>query len=164
MQIDLRAGMVYMYRLLSFIVITGFVFTMLYLHQQNSHFGKDAHAGHSGQHKGLEISNIKEVQIPEIDGRIKQDITGSWMLKLITKNFSFEPEKIDSGEQQINGGHAHLYINGDKKNRIYGHYYDLGSFKPGVYEIKVTLNTNNHEVLMYNNEEIAFQYKLSVEN
>ena len=153
-----------MYRIISFFVIAGFVSTILYLHQQNSHFvGTDAHANHMGEHEGFEIGNIKGADIPKIDGWIKQDSTGSWMLKLSTKNFTFEPEKLGSDEQGINEGHAHLYINGDKKNRIYSHYFDMGTLKPGIYKVKVTLNTNNHRQLMVNGKETAFNYKLHVQ-
>lgn len=162
MRPDIRVAKKFMYRILSFIVIAGFVSIMLYFHQQSSHFSKDAHAGHTGQHDGLEISNMSEVEIPEINGWIEQDQTGSWMLKINTKNFAFKPEKLGSNEQRINEGHAHLYMNGDKKNRIYGPYYDLGTLKPGVYKVQVTLNTNNHKVLMYNGKEIAYHYKFNV--
>ena len=151
-----------MYRIVSFIVIAGFVSIMLYFHQQNSHFGNDAHAGHMNEHESLEISDIQDDDIPEIDGWIKQDPTGNWMLKVITKNFKFSPDTVGSKVPQINEGHAHLYINGDKKNRIYGPYYDLGVLKPGTYDVKVTLNSNNHQVLMNNGKEIAFHYKLKV--
>ena len=152
-----------MYRIISLIVIAGFVSTMLYFHQQNSHFGNKTHANHMDQHESFEISNIKGVDIPEIDGWINQDPTGSWMLKITTKNFTFEPEKLGSTEQKINEGHAHLYINGEKKTRIYGEYFDLGKLKLGIHEIRVTLNTNNHLELMYKGKQIAFQYKLKVE-
>lgn len=150
-----------MYRLLSFVVIASFVSVMLYFHQQSSHFG-ETQAGHIGHHEGLEISKVKDAKIPEIDGWVKQDQTGSWMLKIMTKNFTFKPEKLGSKEQQINEGHAHLYINGDKRNRLYGHYYDLGTLKSGNYDVMVTLNTHNHKVLMYQGNEIAFHYKLKV--
>ncbi len=151
-----------MYRILSLIVIAGFVSIMLYFHQQSSHFSNDAHAGHKGQHDGLEISSNSGVNIPKIDGWVKQDEMGNWMLKIDTKNFSFTPEKLGSDEQRINEGHAHLYINGEKKNRIYGQYYDLGALEPGGYKVKVTLNTNNHKVLMYNGKEIAYHYDFKV--
>ena len=152
-----------MYRIISLIVIAGFVSTMLYFHQQYSHFGNKTHANHMDSHESFEISNIIGGDIPEIDGWINQETTGNRMLKITTKNFTFEPEKMGSTEQIINEGHAHLYINGEKKNRIYGEYFDLGKLKPGIHEIRVTLNTNNHLELMYKGKQIAFQYKLKVE-
>ena len=151
-----------MYRVISFFVIAGFVAIMLHFHQQSSHFGNNAHADHLEEHEGFEISNTRGAEIPDIDGWIKQDPTGSWMLKIITKNFAFKPEKLGKDEQRINEGHAHLYINGVKEKRIYGQYYDIGKLKPGIYEVKVTLNTHNHKTLMLNSKEIAFQYKLKV--
>ena len=152
-----------MYRIVSLIVIGGFVSIMLYFHQQNSHYGNKTHANHMEEHENFDISNINGVDIPEIDGRIKQDRTGNWMLKITTKNFIFKPEKLGSNEQKVNEGHAHLYINGEKKNRIYGQYFDLGTLKPGVYDVRVTLNTNDHRELMFKGKQIAFQYKLKVE-
>ena len=151
-----------MYRLISFFVIAGFVTIMLYFHQQSSHFGANAYSNHMAEHEGLEVSNLKGAKIPEIDGSIRRDSTGSWMLKIVTNHFSFEPEKLGLDDLGINEGHAHLYINGNKKSRIYSHYYDIGILKPGIYNVKVTLNTNSHKRLMINGKEIAFSYKLNV--
>ena len=42
-------------------------------------------------------------------------------------------------------GHAHVYINGVKLGRLYGHWMHLTGLKAGEHTIKVTLNSNDHQ-------------------
>ena len=43
-------------------------------------------------------------------------------------------------------GHAHLYVNGEKRQRIYGHAAHLPAnlFKPGVNQVTVSINNHGH--------------------
>ncbi|WP_170169216.1 hypothetical protein [Mesobacillus subterraneus] len=54
-------------------------------------------------------------------------------------------------------------MNGKKVNRLYGNYYHLGELEKGIYEIKVTLNANNHGVLFAGRKEIAYRTVIKVE-
>jgi hypothetical protein len=91
--------------------------------------------------------------VPSVDLVIHEDSVKGWNLELKVSNFNFAPEKINQ-ESNLKEGHAHLYINDQKITRIYGNWYYLPELEPGTNEIKVTLNTNEHENLIYNNSPI----------
>lgn len=147
-----------MYRFFSFIIIFSFVTIMLYLHNQSGHAG----TGHLTVHtQPYEVPKIK--QVPSIKGSVIQDQSGSWLLRIQTENFQFTPEKIGSTDINYKEGHAHLFINGEKINRIYGRYYNLDYLKPGTYEVKVTLNTNDHRFLTHNGEVVSFVQTIKVQ-
>jgi hypothetical protein len=141
-----------MYKLFSFLVISSLISVTLYLHNKNGHYLVDSHP-HSDHL--LKIPE-DETLVPAINGSLQQDPTGTWLLKLETNNFQFTPEKIGESQTGYYEGHAHLYINDKKMNRLYGHYYNINVLEPGAYTIKVTLNANNHAVLTYKNKPIAY--------
>ncbi|WP_205677332.1 hypothetical protein [Aquibacillus halophilus] len=92
--------------------------------------------------------------IPSVEILVQQDQSATWLLKLEVKNFEFAPEKVGDNLESYNEGHAHLFINGIKINRLYGEYYNLGSLKPGEKEIKVSLHSNNHGALVVKGNRI----------
>lgn len=149
-----------MYRFFSFIVIFSFVSVMLYFHNQNGHY-KTANNHLDTEHQPIMIP--KSVKAPSLQASVFQDPTGGWLLKLETKNFTFTPEKVGSCDIRYNEGHAHLYINEKKINRIYGPYYNISELHSGVNTIKVTLNGNNHSVLSYNGKEIAYTETINIQ-
>jgi hypothetical protein len=63
-----------------------------------------------------------------------------------TTGFRWAPEHA-SGEPVAGEGHAHLYVDGEKQGRLYGGHVHL-PLEPGVHEIRVTLNGNDHEDLL----------------
>jgi hypothetical protein len=124
-------------------------------HQQNHHEGKsDNH--HS--HKTLDISD-KSV-IPTVKIEVSPDKMKGWNLEIKTTNFTFNPKMINE-DSNPNNGHAHLYINGKKVSRIYGNFYYISELPKGENEIKVTLNTNLHEDLIYNKNVIGDQVMIN---
>ncbi len=94
--------------------------------------------------------------VPSVQIYVTQDLSSTWLLEVETKNFAFTPKKIGANLPSYNEGHAHLYINGKKINRLYGKYYNLGELEQGKNEIKVTLNSNNHKTLLYEGNPIEF--------
>lgn len=73
------------------------------------------------------------------------DPAGGYNLHLEIANFRFSPENIGKMTEAVEG-HAHLYVNMKKIGRIYGTWHHLpGSLLgPGINNIRVTLNDNNH--------------------
>lgn len=92
-------------------------------------------------------------QVPDVDLVVTQDPVRGWNLEIKTENFEFAPERINS-ESSYNEGHAHLYVNGELMNRIYGNWFHLIDLNEGENTIRVTLNGNGHEILMYQGEPI----------
>jgi hypothetical protein len=148
-----------LYRFVSFIVIFSFVTIMLYFHNQNSHYqasnNQDAH-----MHETVDIPAGE--QAPSIKGEVMEDHSGSWLLQLETRDFEFAPKKAGMDEISYGEGHAHLYVDGEKINRLYGNYYNLGELEPGTHHIKVTLNANNHGVYTVDGREIAYEEAIRV--
>lgn len=121
------------------------------------------HASHNNMtHEIIQVPEGKS--IPAVSIRTKQDKTGAWLLEVTTDNFEFAPSKVGEKSLSYHEGHAHLYINGKKITRLYGRYYDLGTFKKGKYEIMVSLNTNNHRPLMHKGKNIADRAFIYVNN
>lgn len=148
-----------MYRVVSFAVLFTFVSIMLYFHNQYGHNHSAIEAsGHL--HTRLNIPDGKVV--PAISGSVKQDHSGAWLLSIRTDHFAFTPEKAGTDDVGFHEGHAHLYVNGEKINRLYGQYYNLDYFEKGTYTIKVTLHANDHSLLTYKGEEIAFEEIIEV--
>lgn len=50
----------------------------------------------------------------------------------------------DSAAHVANEGHAHVYLNGLKLGRIFEPSFALGPVLEGSYDLKVSLNSNNH--------------------
>ncbi|WP_051556431.1 hypothetical protein [Alkalihalobacterium bogoriense] len=148
-----------MYRFISFLVITTFVSSVLYFYNESRHHHSSGH--HTG-HEEIIIHIPNDITPPTITGEVKQDASNSWLLKIETNHFTFTPEKTGLATDSFHEGHAHLYMNGERINRLYGPYYNLGDLQPGVHEIKVTLNANNHGVFVYRNNEIAFVETIEV--
>ena len=104
---------------------------------------------HSDSHHHHETIMISEGQpVPVIDLVVHEDSLKGWNLEIKLDNFELTPEMVNR-DNEPNKGHAHLYVNGEKITRIYGNWYYLATLPSGKNEIKVGLNTNGHESLMY---------------
>ncbi len=103
-----------------------------------------AHDDGHHAHKPLEVSDLdSSAPIPAVSATVTQDTMAGWNLHIQTENFVFTPEKVNL-ENIAGEGHAHLYINGHKLSRIYSEWYHLNNFRPGKYDLMVTLNANDH--------------------
>jgi len=131
----------------SFLII--FLILFIYFINQNPHY----HSAHTEQdHDQVEIP--EGYAIPSVKTIVTKDPSGTWLLKIETKDFAFAPEKVGLNQPSYNEGHAHLYINGKKINRLYGTYYNLGTLEQGENKIKVSLHSNNHGALVYKGQAI----------
>ncbi|WP_241735265.1 hypothetical protein [Cyanobacterium stanieri] len=134
---------------LSFVLLSSSVLvtknTFAHTNKDNNHHNSPS-SSHSHSHKSIDISNHD--LIPNIEIEVMEDTMTGWNVKIITDNFTFAPETVNQ-ESNINQGHAHLYINGEKITRIYDNWYYISDLPKGENEIKINLNTNLHEELIY---------------
>ncbi|PTL37890.1 hypothetical protein [Alkalicoccus saliphilus] len=138
------------YRVISFIVLFGFVGVTLYFYTINSHFVM--HVAGSHEHGAVEVP--QEEEAPTIEGEITEE-DGTAALHIEVENFEFVREEMgDSGYRE---GHAHVYINGEREGRLYGTDYPLGQVKEDELHIRVVLSSHQHEVLQYEGEEIDWE-------
>lgn len=108
-------------------------------------------------HHYIQIEIPENMTPPSIAGAVKQDPSGTWYVEIQTENFTFTPENVGLEQTSYNEGHAHLYLNGKRMNRMYCQYYNLGKLKKGKYKILVTLNANNHGLYTYEGKPIVYE-------
>lgn len=106
---------------------------------------------HKMEHGLLEVD--KDRPIPTLAIQISPDPVSGWNLSLTTTHYTFRPDLVNQPPVP-NVGHAHIYVNGEKINRLYGNYYHLPELLPGEYEVSVTLNANDHSVWALNGKPI----------
>jgi hypothetical protein len=144
--------------LIFFIPFILFFFYFTNQHETNHLSANSSHAAHGY----VEIPKGHEA--PSVKITVTKDPSNSWLLKVHTEDFTFTPEKAGSNAPSYHEGHAHIYINGEKINRLYGEYYHLGELKPGKNTIKVTLNSNNHGTLFYAGKAIENSTVIKIDN
>lgn len=105
---------------------------------------------------------VDSENIPSLTLSVEQDSLTGWNLQLKTEHFLFTPEHYGSNHRP-GEGHAHLYVDGKKKARIYGPWYHLPELSPGLHTLVVTLNTNNHSELVYRGQAISDTVKIDVD-
>ncbi|MGK7877521.1 MAG: hypothetical protein AB4426_30735 [Xenococcaceae cyanobacterium] len=123
-------------------------------HSQSDYSGKSpVHPHGEGDHEHGMIAIPEGDPVPTVDLIVHEDAVKGWNLEVQVSNFRFAPENVNK-ESNHSEGHAHLYINGKKITRLYGNWYYISKLEPGRNEIKVNLNANGHEALMYNGQMI----------
>lgn len=108
-------------------------------------------------HSHMPIAVPSEELTPALSLALSKDAMSGYNLILKTARYSLTPPPQEQTMAQMMGvalndttgfveGHAHLYINGIKIQRIYGHNVHLPSklFKAGINIISVTLNNHGH--------------------
>jgi hypothetical protein len=138
-----------------------FIAFFFYFTNQNEHNHSTANASKNHSDHGY-VEIPAGYHVPAVSMSVTQDQSGTWLLKVETNHFAFAPEKVGMKSPSYNEGHAHLYIDGKKINRLYGEYYNLGTLPKGKNEIKVTLHSNNHGALVYKGKPI--QSSIVVDN
>ncbi len=91
---------------------------------------------------------------PTVDLVVHPDQVKGWNLELQVTNFDFAPTRVNAASMAFSG-RAHLYLNGKKVTRLYGNWYYLSDLPPGSNTLKVTLNGNGHEALVYQGKPIS---------
>ncbi len=109
-------------------------------------------------HSVLELST-SETPVPRISLLAERDPHSGWNLQLFAQNFRFMPEAVNQ-DAQPGSGHAHLYVDGGKRARLYGPWFHLPDLGKGTHQIRVTLNSNDHRVLAMYGEPIAATLEL----
>lgn len=93
---------------------------------------------------------------------VVKDKKAGYNVHVTTSNFRFAPEHA-SGEHVEGEGHAHLYVDGVKINRVYGEWYHLPSLESGQRTIRMTLNANDHRVYARDGTPSAIEQTITVE-
>ena len=89
------------------------------------------------------------------------DDDGGVNVRILTDNWRWSPENVN-GAHIAGEGHAHIYADGVKLNRVYGPRYHIGGLEAGEREIRVTLNANSHNELRVNGEPLEAALTVNV--
>lgn len=118
-------------------------------HDHGAHVaGADDHADHHDM-----LLPAGDGPAPTVDLELWPE-EGGWNLHIVTENFRFAPEHAN-GAHVPGEGHAHVYVDGVKLNRVYGPWYHLSGLPEGAQEVRVTLNANSHQVLSVDGAPVA---------
>ncbi len=85
-----------------------------------------------------------------------------WNVLAEVQDFTFSKSAVD-GPHQPGIGHAHLYLNGLKLQRMYGPEARIGALPPGTYEVRVTVNTNDHRAYSVNGTPVTAAAEITVD-
>ena len=73
-------------------------------------------------------------------------------IRVDVDNFKFNAEEVNKSSV-YNEGHAHIFINGEKKARMYCNMHYFKSLPPKA-KVSVALVTNMHEDIMYQGKKV----------
>jgi len=126
------------------VVVVGAVFAF-YL--SNSSPVEHVHAAHHHQTAPVPANALS----PEVSLQAVKDAMSGFNLTLLLKNYQLMLPAADLAQTTVVdnaslSGHAHLYVNGKKIQRIYGRFVHIPKtlLKAGENTIRVTLNNHNH--------------------
>ena len=129
--------------------------------------GGNAHGGgsHDGSHgKQAAMSHDEAIALDDaVSIALETDVDddGGVNVRILTDNWVWSPENVN-GEHIAGEGHAHIYADGVKLNRVYGHRYHISGLEAGEREIRVTLNANSHNELTVNGEPLEAALTVNV--
>ena len=125
---------------------------------------KENHESHSHDHSTHSHSTIEVTSEnkPQVEVVVHKDPKSGYNVEITTENFEFSPQRAST--EHIEGeGHAHLFVNNEKISRIYSNWYYLSSLEKGHNEIRVTLNSNNHNDYTVSGEIVEATTMIMVE-
>ena len=91
----------------------------------------------------------------------KSDNVG-WQVTANVSNFKFDRENVD-GAHIPGAGHGHIYVNGLKLGRVYEETIDIGQLPKGTHTVRLTLNTNNHQMYMVGGKPVTATAEIVVD-
>ncbi len=142
-----------------FLLLVGLAFVSV--NAQDEDMGMDMedmdHGQMEMQHDTVESSEEMSVEV-----EVTEDPVDGFNIHIIT-GLTFTPEKVNT--EHVEGeGHAHLYLNGEKIARVYSPWFNVSSkfLAEGENELRVTLNSNDHNYYTYDGEVVAATTTLSL--
>lgn len=123
--------------------------------------GHDHATGHgtagSHDHSAMQaLSVADDGMAPTLSAVLHPDSVSGFNLELTTQNFTFTPDAVNAADTP-NTGHAHIYVDGVKRGRLYGNWYHLSGLTPGDHAIAVELNANSHSPIHVNGQPVRVE-------
>jgi len=138
--------------------ISSLIFTlMLFPALVNAQMKMDMDMSNGMQHGHTPVSLPENSLTPKLTISLSPDSMSGYNLHLEIAQFQLEsPLNMGNAPKNTVEGHAHLYINGEKIQRVYGSDVHIPSkhFKEGMNQINVTLNNHDHKAWQKDGKEI----------
>lgn len=99
---------------------------------------------------------------PQVKLEVYEVGENEFVAEVITTNFILAPLSVSSEAKQ-GEGHAHIYVDGLKLNRVLDRFYNLGKLEVGEHEISVRLSSNDHKELAVDDVVISDSKVVTVE-
>ncbi len=110
------------------------------------------------------IGDVQRVQDGEPAPAVALDVQpqgDGWKVRIETRNFRFDTNAED-GKHVSGAGHAHLYLNGLKLQRLYETEAEIGALPPGRHQVRVTLNSKGHRTYVAGDAPAAAAVDITV--
>ena len=88
-------------------------------------------------------------------------VDGGVHVAVQSEGWRWAPEEVN-GANSDGAGHAHIYADGVKLSRMYGPYHYIPSLKAGSYDIRVSLNSNDHSELTWEGDLLEASTTVSI--
>ena len=109
-------------------------------HDHGADIEEQEEAG-TGQHDHDQMIDLPDgANAPKLGLKLHAE-AGGWNLQVLTQNFQFSPENVNTAHVE-GEGHAHVYVDGNKIARIYGPWFHIGSLPEGAQTLSVWPKTS----------------------
>lgn len=108
-------------------------------------------------HSHIPVSVPETAPTPQLSTVLTRDVMSGYNLHIRTANYDMSPPPVGVMMEQLMDprtntssgfvqGHAHLYINGEKIQRVYGNHVHIPAshFKAGMNQLNITINNHAH--------------------
>lgn len=129
----------------------------------------------SMDHSHIPVAVPSHVIPPRLSATLTRDVMSGYNLKLDIENYKMTAPPIGVPMEElmipsINAdtgfveGHAHLYINGEKIQRVYGDSVHIPAsyFKEGMNQLNITINNHAHMFWTFDDKKIISSLFISV--
>jgi hypothetical protein len=125
--------------------------------QEHDHHGGTS----SGEHDSMSHQPLAVDSPVDLGIEAQVDDSGGVGVHIVAQNWTWAPENVN-GPHVPGEGHAHIYVDGEKVNRVYGPNYYLRGLEEGERHISVTLNANSHNELLVAGEKVEASTMVTV--
>lgn len=114
------------------------------------------------QHKSLDIG---DKPVPKIQLEVFRDAMDGVNVSVKVQNYLLNAPDTAIAESDVLQGHAHVFVNGNKKQRLYGENIHIPNnwLGTGVNQIAISLNSHEHENWVKDNNNIVASVFINLE-
>ena len=131
----------------------------LFLHQPVFAGSTEIH-----QHAAKDVGNYP---VPKMQLSVFRDAMDGVNVHVAVDNYLLNaPDSASEAQSEVLQGHAHVFVNGTKRQRLYGENLHIPQswLSQGVNQIAISLNSHEHENWVKDNNNIVGSVFINLEN